>query len=124
MGYLYGFVDPQPPLLCCQGTLLLLPINLGHSLISVLLNINITMHLLYIRCNKISKASKFMQSSYILGLGSFDHHDIIFEFIMLAYSQTGIFLGGAKGAFCSPENGFAPSELCLKWLNDKINFII
>ena len=23
-------------------------------------------------------------------------------------AHTGIFLGGAKGAFCPPENGFAP----------------
>ena len=60
MGHLYGFMNPQPPLLCCQGTLLLLPINLGHNLISVLLNIDIIMHLLCIRCNKISKSSKFM----------------------------------------------------------------
>ena len=32
---------------------------------------------------------------------------------------------GQRGHFAPPpENGFAPSELCLKWLNDKINFII
>ena len=51
MGHLYGFMNPQPPLLCCQGTLLLLPINLGHNLI----NIDIMKHLLHIQCNKISK---------------------------------------------------------------------
>ena len=30
---------------------------------------------------------------------------------------------GQRGHFVPPENIFASSELCLKWLNDKINFI-
>ena len=37
--------------------------------------------------------------------------------------QRGHFAPPENG-FAPPENGFAPSELCLKWLNDKINFII
>ena len=41
------------------------------------------------------------------------------------YTQCRDFSTRGKGGILPPpENGFAPSELCLKWLDDKINFII
>ena len=41
------------------------------------------------------------------------------------YCKAGIFLGGGKGGILPPlKMVLPPPELCLKWLNDKINFII